>query len=558
MKIRALLALAMAAVLGLSAAGCGNKESQPAPASSGGGVQTAGAGQGIFTLAYSSTDTLNPYTAVTRSNQELTQLLFDPLIKLDRNFQPVYVLAESAEMEGATCVIRLKDAAFSDGSAVTAEDVTYSIQKARESTTRYKTQVEAIQSASATDSSTVRITFQKADPYGVNLLDFPIIKRGSDTRTDEDKRTLPPIGSGRYTYDIDAQVLNANPSYIGGALNLSVITLVDAPDNEALEHALEVGSLSMYFTDLSDNVLPKMTGRSLDVPMNNLVYLGVNFKSGLLGQPELRQAVSAAVDRTALVESAFFGHALAASGPYPSVWTDAAAMGSLPVTRNTEQVVANLEKLGYNEKDSEGYWVNARGNRITLSLLCNEDNSVRLNAANLIKEQLAEAGIQLEVRSVNWDAYTAAVAAGSFDLYLGEVKLLNNMDITQIVTYGGSAAFGLQEPVSSTVSAAGVSSVPKPTEGDGSSAAASDATTSDAAVGGAAQPPAPTTAQVVERYYAGEAMLSEVASAFMSELPVIPLCHRCGQVTYSSKLAQGPSSTISDLFFGIEACSFAS
>lgn len=557
MNFKALLSLSLAVLMGLSAAGCGHKSTEATPVSSDAG-QTAGSAAGVFTLAYSSTDTLNPYTAVTKSNQELSQLLFDPLLKLDDSFQPVYVLAEGVQMEGAVCTVKLKDVKFSDGSAVTAEDVTYSIQKARESNTRYKTQAEAIKSASAAGASTVRVTFQKADPYGMNLLDFPIIKKGSDTRTDADNRTLPPIGSGRYTYDMDAKTLTANPSYVGGHVNISGITLVDAPDNEALEHALEVGSLSFYYTDLSDNVLPKMTGKSQNVPMNNLVYLGVNFTNGWLSVPEIRQAVSAALDRSALAESAYYGHALPASSPYPSVWTDAAAMGSLPLTQNTEQVVANLEKVGYNEKDSDGYWVNAGGRRITLTLLCNVDNAVRVKASNLIKEQLAAAGIEVNVRSVNFDAYSAEVAAGSFDLYLGEVKLMNNMDVSQLVTYGGSAAYGLPAPVSSQPS---TSSAPASSDTSGGNASRPDggsAPTTSGTTPAAVQPSAPTTAQVLEAYYKGEAMLSEVSAAFMAELPVIPLCHRCGQVTYSSKLAVGPASTVSDVFFGMESCSFAS
>lgn len=539
MKYKAFLAALLAAVLCL-AAGCGRNDGGDTATTSGSGGGPAAAASPSFTLAYSSTDTLNPYTAATRSNQELTQLMFDPLVKLDGSFQPVYVLAESVSLNGTSCVVKLRDATFSDGSAVTAEDVTYSIKKARESTTRYKAQVDNIKSASASSASTVSLTLQKADPYAVNLLDFPIIKMNSDTRKDEDNRALPPVGSGRYTYDAQSETLQANPAYTGGAMNLSSITLVDAPDNEALNHSIEVGSLSMYFSDLSDNVLPKMTGKSLNVPLNNLVYLGVNFNNGLLSKPEIRQAVSAALNRTALAESAYYGHALAASSPFPSVWQEAAAMDSVPLTPNMEQVVANLEKVGYNKKDSDGYWVNDKGNRVSLRLTCNLDNSTRLNAANTIREQLAEAGIEIVVRSVNRDAYNAEVTAGSFDLYLGEVKLLNNMDITQLVTYGGSVAYGIIPPVSS-----------QPASSSDPAAGSADPT-------GQQTPQSPNTAEAVANFYAGKAMLSEVTAAFTSELPMIPLLHRCGQVTYSSKLAVGPSSTVSDLFFGIEACSYAS
>lgn len=548
MKYKTLLAVLLAAVLCLSA-GCGKDDGGQTATSSvidGGTVSTVNQ---AFTLAYSSTDTLNPYTAATRSNQELTQLMFDPLVKLDGSFQPVYVLAESVSLNGTSCVVKLRDAKFSDGSAVTAEDVTYSLKKARESTTRYKAQVDNIKSASASGASTVSLTLHKADPYAVNLLDFPIIKMNSDTRKDEDNRALPPVGSGRYIYDAASETLQANSSYLGGSMNLAAITLVDAPDSEALEHAIEVGSLSMYYTDLSDNVLPKMTGKSLNVPMNNLVYLGVNFNNSLLSKPEIRQAVSAALNRTALAESAYYGHALAASSPFPSVWKEAAAMDSVPLTPNMEQVVANLEKVGYNNKDSDGYWVNDKGRRVSLRLTCNLDNSTRLAAANAIKEQLAEAGIEVTVRSVNRDAYNAEITAGSFDLYLGEVKLLNNMDITQLVTYGGSVAFGLTQPVSSQPASSSDPAAGSVSQQGGDVSAAPD---------GQQAATSPTTAETVAGFYAGKAMLSEVTAAFTSELPVIPLLHRCGQVTYSSKLAVGPSSTVSDLFFGIDACSFAS
>ena len=391
-------------------------------------------------------------------------------------------------------------------------------------------------------------------------MDFPIIKMNSDTRKDEDNRDLPPVGSGRYIYDFKTATLQANPSYMDGSLRISSITLMDAPDTEALQHAIEVGSLSMYFTDLADNILPKMVGKSVSVSMNNLVYLGVNFNNGLLAQPEIRQALSAALNRTDLTESAYYGHALPASTPFPSVWQEAAAMDSVPLTPNMEQVVANLEKVGYNKKDNDGYWVNDKGNRISLGLTCNMDNSARLNASNAIKEQLAEAGIEINVRTVNQEAYTTEVTSGAFDLYLGEVKLPNNMDITQLVTYGGSVAYGLVPAGSAASSQPAAPSAPtgdSVSQSDGDASSGDGDASGDGAGGDGQQAaPIPSTAETVAGFYAGRAMLSEITAAFTSELPVIPLLHRCGQVTYSSRLAVGPVSTISDLFFGIEACSF--
>ena len=43
-----------------------------------------------LSLPFSATDSLNPYVAVTKVNQELSMLMYDPLIKLNEKFEPVY------------------------------------------------------------------------------------------------------------------------------------------------------------------------------------------------------------------------------------------------------------------------------------------------------------------------------------------------------------------------------------------------------------------------------------------------------------------------------------
>ncbi len=80
------------------------------------------------------------------------------------------------------------------------------------SDTAYPTQLAEIKSFTAGSKSTINVTLSKDDPYFANLLDFPIIKSGSDKLTDSNNILLPPIGSGRYVPDLDAGVLTANDS----------------------------------------------------------------------------------------------------------------------------------------------------------------------------------------------------------------------------------------------------------------------------------------------------------------------------------------------------------
>ena len=103
--------------------------------------------------------------------------------------------------------------------------------------------------------------------------------------------------------------------------------------------------------------------------------------------------------------------------------------------------------MGYNTKDNEGYYLNSKGKRLSFDLVCNSDNERRMAAAELIKQQLSSAGIEINIRSLKWEAYKLALSSGDFDLYIAETRLLNNMDITELVKPGASLAFGIVKPV---------------------------------------------------------------------------------------------------------------
>ena len=94
-----------------------------------------------ISLIYNSSDSLDPYKAESKYNRDLSNLLFDPLVKLDEKLQPQNVLAKEITLNGKECTVTLKSVYFTDGSLVTAEDVVFSLKKALESQyTVYKKQ----------------------------------------------------------------------------------------------------------------------------------------------------------------------------------------------------------------------------------------------------------------------------------------------------------------------------------------------------------------------------------------------------------------------------------
>ena len=103
-------------------------------------------------LLYCSNDTINPYNTINKINAEIGDLLYEPLIKLSNDFEPVYALAQEISVEGTVCNVKLRSALFSDQTAVTADDVINSFNLAK-SSNRYSYLFYEVQRAYAKDKS---------------------------------------------------------------------------------------------------------------------------------------------------------------------------------------------------------------------------------------------------------------------------------------------------------------------------------------------------------------------------------------------------------------------
>lgn len=98
-----------------------------------------------------------------------------------------------------------------------------------------------------------------------------------------------------------------------------------------------------------------------------------------------------------------------------------------------------LTQAGYSRSD--GVW-QRRGTPLSLTLAAPTNNPTRLDAAELLAANLTDLGIQAELAALSWDDYVQALEAGDFDLYLGEVRLTADFDLTALITPGGALNYG--------------------------------------------------------------------------------------------------------------------
>jgi peptide/nickel transport system substrate-binding protein len=186
---------------------------------------------------------------------------------------------------------------------------------------------------------------------------------------------------------------------------------------------------------------------------------------------------------------------------------------------NSQITIENLEEIGYNNLDSEGVRYNC-GRSLRFSLLVNSENRSRVTAAELIAAQLKEYDIKVTVVKVSFNEYQRRLKSGQFQLYLGEVNFTENMDISSLVVPGGSAAFG-------------VKSTPQQ-------------------VGEGETPPL-TAAEIVNAFYKGEAVITDVVSALQTEMPVIPVCYRTGVLFCKDGIKNVGGASQNDIFLNIDS-----
>ncbi len=534
LKITAIVLSALIFLSGCRAKPDGTSSSAEPPTA----VAAAGS-RNYLTMLYSAADTFNPYTAATNINRQLCRLLYEPLLKTDNSYNISYSLAQSAEVKGKECTVTLKSRYFSDGSALTADDVVYSFNLAKKSNTEYAYKLYEALSATVRDSKTVVIKLDRADPYFANTLDFPIIKKGSDTRTDADGVTHPPIGCGRFKLNDSEDKLITNEHDPGKDRMIKEIRLINAPDSDAVGHYVEIGAADMYYSDISDGNILRMSGKKVNINLNHLIYIGANLSDEQLSLNALRQAISSGLDRKEICRDGYFNNALPANGFFNPAWEAVKSVQNINLQANKEITVENLEEIGYNKLDSAGVRTNGAGKKLKFELLVNKENRLRVTAARIIAKRLSEYGISVNVAEKSFADYTAALSSGNFQLYLAEVAITPNMDISSLITEGGSAAYGIKKPEKKA---------DEKTEQTGS-------TESTASEAEQTEEQNLTAAELVSGFYAGTNTLADLSSVLQTEMPVIPLCYRTGVLFYNDKIENVNNSSCSDIYFSIDSYS---
>ena len=77
----------------------------------------------------------------------------------------------------------------------------------------------------------------------------------------------------------------------------------------------------------------------------------------------------------------------------------------------------------------------------TFTILVNSENSVRMETARTISRTFNENGFNTRVEAVDFAQYSQRLLSGSFDMYLGGIRLSEDMDLSAFIGSGGTANY---------------------------------------------------------------------------------------------------------------------
>ena len=390
---------------------------------------TPGGAEQKLSLVYHPDKTMNPYSCADYTNRALFSLIYQGLFIVDKDYQVKAMLCSCfwVSEDQKTYIFYLENARFSDGIAVTAADVTASLEAARNGAV-YRGRLTNVQSISVTEDGGVKIELSTPYENLPLLLDIPIVKA---SQVDSDY----PIGTGPYALEhgVSGRFLRLRLDWWCKAklpVTAERISLVAVTSAKNIRDQFELGNAGVVCTNpASDSYVDFRSDHELwDCESGIFLYLGCRAKSSVFSNEAVRQALTHAIDRNALVHEYYRTFAQAAT---------------LPMSPNSPY---------YNEAVAENYGFHAQifldalqAEELTgktIVLLVNQADGRRVKVAQAIAAMLEECTLEVTVRALSGEEYTKALKNGNYDLHLGQTMLPPNMDLSAFFDTQGTLNYG--------------------------------------------------------------------------------------------------------------------
>lgn len=358
--------------------------------------------------------------------------IYEPLFFFNQlsDDPPVGLIGESYEFneDGTVITVVIKpDLKWNDGEPLTAADVAFTFGYG-------PNKGEDMVSAEATDDTTVVITYDKPQFTAAPVIlgsTWIVPEHVWGGIEDYMAETMPaPVGSGPYkvkSFTEAAYTVTANEHYRDGEPAVKEVQYIGIDSNQSSQDLLTTGELDWVgqFIANPDSVTGNGAISTLNLQQDPTVLITCSSAemgcTGAQTDPAVRQAINVAIDRASIREKAFAGLAAEATPtfmllPRDSGWLSDTSLEVSPQEANAVEAGKILEAAGYT-KGSDGFY-GKNGTAIEVDLFSPDGWTDYNDAAKLISEQAAEAGIKISNRTVSDADYWTPISAGDFQMAL--------------------------------------------------------------------------------------------------------------------------------------------
>ncbi len=387
--------------------------------------------------------TIHPISSTDLYATYVQQYIFDTLAARNpttSDFDPLLAEKWEASKDNKSYTFFLnKQATFSDGKPVTAEDVKFSFDAIFEPAYKavsLQPYYESIEKVEVIDPHTVK--FHLKDTYFQNFIsiaDMIIIPKHiySDV-TKSKKMTKTAVGSGAYTLEKFERgqriVLKRRPDWYGfkaqhkGRFNFETINLrfvkEDAVSFEMIKKSeLDFMSLTPEYYEQKAKGAPWGTS-AFKVKTENKApkgygFIGWNFKRPLFKDKNIRVALAHLLNREEMNKKFRFGISDYATGPVYKQ-SPYASLNSKALLYDVKKATELLTKSGWSDSNKDGILdkkVNGTITDFKFDLMYSNKDTEKY--WTLYKEDLKKVGIELNLKYLEWNSFLKLLDEGNFD-----------------------------------------------------------------------------------------------------------------------------------------------
>ena len=334
------LLLALSLIIGNILSGC-------TPSSKTTSSPTSSSGNGVLTMTNTDPFTLDPAVSSDALSAGYIMQIYNGLLKLDNNLEPVPDIAESMptlSSDNLTYTFYLrKDVKFQDGIPVTASDFKYSWERATNPATNSPTaetylgdivgvndmlagKAKQISGVKVIDDYTLQVTLNSPESYFLYKLTFPssfvVEKNNVNSGANWWQK---PVGTGPFKVQEWIKntdfILARNNLYYGDKAKIAEVKMIlnsTSNDMDLFETSkIDIASPSAdYYDEIMDKSQPFFQDLTIS-PSLSVDYIGFNCKQPPFDDPNIRKAFSMAIDKDTIVSLTYRNMAQKAEGILP-------------------------------------------------------------------------------------------------------------------------------------------------------------------------------------------------------------------------------------------------